>query len=113
MILSAFLSISVESSFKVNEISCHCPSVSSLVYFWHENTVKRAKNAMGINEDLAHYRIRKSGISRKKIKKLKPYFELMHKYLHYPFILSCWFLFTNIFIGKLYKYEKEIIKNKE
>jgi len=68
--------------------------------------VHNSKNSMGINEVLAHYRIRKSGISRKKFKKVKPYFELMHKYLHYPYILSCWFLFTNILIGKIWKYEK-------
>jgi len=68
--------------------------------------VHSAKNSMGINEVLAHYRIRKSGISRKKLKKVKPYFELMHNYLHYPYILSCWFLFTNILIGKIWKYEK-------
>ena len=68
--------------------------------------VKKAKNAMGLKEILAHYRIRKSGISRKKFKKVKPYFELMHNYLHYPYIICCWFLFTNILIGKVYKYEK-------
>ncbi len=71
--------------------------------------VRNAKNAMGIYEVLAHYRIRKSGISRKKFKKVKPYFELMHKYMHYPYILSCWFLFTNVLIGKIWKYEKEKI----
>ena len=68
--------------------------------------VKRAKNAMGLNEVLAHYRIRKSGISRKKFKKVKPYFELMQKHLHIPFIVACWFLFTNILIGKIWKYER-------
>ena len=68
--------------------------------------VRNAKNAKGLKDTLAHYRIRKSGISRKKLKKLKPYFELMHNYLHYPYIICCWFLFTNILIGKVYKYEK-------
>lgn len=68
--------------------------------------VKRAKNAMGMKEVLAHYRIRESGISRKKFKKVKPYFELMRKYLHIPFFLACYFLVTNILIGKIYKYEK-------
>lgn len=68
--------------------------------------IKKAKNAMGINEVLAHYRIRKSSISRNKLKKVKPFFELMHKYLHFPYFVACWFLFTNILIGKLWKYEK-------
>ena len=69
--------------------------------------VKKASNAMGINEVLAHYRIRKSSISRKKIKKVKPYFKLMRNYLHIPYIFACWFLFTNILIGKIWKYEKK------
>ena len=69
--------------------------------------VRKAKNAMGMAEVLAHYRIRKSGISRNKIKKIKPYFILMHDCLHYPYIIACWFLFFNILIGKIYKYEKE------
>ena len=68
--------------------------------------VKKSQNAMSLNEVLAHYRIRKSGISRRKLKKVKPFFELMHKYLHFPYIISCWFLFTNILIGKIYKYER-------
>ena len=67
--------------------------------------VKHSKNALGIQENLAHYRIRKSGISRKKLKKVKPYFELMHHYLHLPYLICCWFLFTNILIGKFWKYE--------
>lgn len=68
--------------------------------------VHNAKNAMGINESLAHYRIRKSSISRKKLKKVKPFFKLMHHFLHIPFFLCCWFLFTNILIGKIWKYER-------
>ena len=68
--------------------------------------VKNAKNPCGLQNVLAHYRIRQSGISRKKFKKVKPYFELMRKYLHIPVIIACWFLFTNIFIGKVWKYEK-------
>ena len=68
--------------------------------------VKRAKNAMGLPEVFAHYRIRKSGISRKKFRKVKPYFELMHGFLHFPYIIACWFLFANVLIGKIYKYER-------
>lgn len=67
--------------------------------------VKKAKKAMGIQEVLAFYRIQKSGISRKKLSKVKPYFELMHTYLHIPYLLSCFYLMCNIIIGKLWKYE--------
>lgn len=69
--------------------------------------VKNAKNAFGINEILAHYRIRKSSISRNKMKKVKPYFELMHTHLHISYFCVCYFLFTNILIGKIWKYEKK------
>ena len=69
--------------------------------------VKYAKKAMGIKECLAHYRIRKSSISRKKLGKIKPYFQLMHDELHYPYICACIFLFTNIFIGKIWKYKQK------
>lgn len=72
--------------------------------------IRNSKNAMGINDILAHYRIRKNGISRKKLRKVKPFFELMHDYMHYPYLLCCWFLFTNIFIGKIFKYQK--VRNK-
>lgn len=68
--------------------------------------IRNSKNVMGINEILAHYRIRQTGISRNKIKKVRPYFELMHDYMHYPYLLCCWFLFTNIFIGNFFKYQK-------
>lgn len=68
--------------------------------------IKKSKNAMGLKECLAHYRIRSSSISRKKLGKIKPYFQLMHDNLHLPYLISCWFLFTNIFIGKTWKYEK-------
>lgn len=69
--------------------------------------VRNASNAMGINKVLAHYRIRKSSISRNKIIKIKPYFELMRKHLHIPFLFVCWFLFTNILISKIWKYENK------
>ena len=69
--------------------------------------VRKSKKAMGINKVLAHYRIRQSSISRKKVKKIKPFFELMWKHLHIPFLYACWLLFTNILIGKIWKYEKK------
>lgn len=68
--------------------------------------IKKAKNALGLQEVLAHYRIRKNSISRNKFRKVGPYFELMHNYLHLPYIISAWFLFINILIGKFWKYEK-------
>lgn len=68
--------------------------------------LKKSKKALGLQSDLAHYRIRKSGISRKKLRKIKPYFQLIHDNLRFPYILVCWFLFTNILIGKTWKYKK-------
>lgn len=68
--------------------------------------LKKSKKALGLQSNLAHYRIRKSGISRKKLGKIKPYFQLMHDNLRFPYILVCWFLFTNILIGKTWKYKK-------
>lgn len=68
--------------------------------------VKKSKNAMGINEVLAHYRIRINSISRKKLSKIKPYFQLMHDYLHLSYFLVVIYLITNIVIGKLWKYER-------
>lgn len=71
--------------------------------------VHLAKKSMGLDEILAHYRIHKQGISRNKIKKVKPYFDLMHKCLGLPIILACWFLITNFVIGKLWKYKQIIV----
>ena len=67
--------------------------------------VKISKNALGLNEVLGHYRIRKNSISRKKLYKIKPYFNLMHYYLSLPYILVFCFLLSNILIGKFWKYE--------
>lgn len=67
--------------------------------------VKKSNNSMGLQECLAHYRIRNASISRNKMKKIKPFFHLMHDNLHFPYIVVCWFLFTNILIGKLWKYK--------
>lgn len=69
--------------------------------------VKFSCNAMGLNECLGQYRIRSASISRKKTGKVKPYFQLMHDNLHFPYVLCCWFLFTNVAVGKLWKYESK------
>lgn len=68
--------------------------------------LKKSNKALGLRNCLAHYRIRKSSISRKKLGKIKPYFQLMHDNLRFPYILVCWFLFTNILIGKTWKHKK-------
>lgn len=70
--------------------------------------LKDARNACGIDQVLASYRIREGGISRKKLKKVVPFYELMHEHLGYGMIFSSFFLFTNILIGKLWKYRREI-----
>ena len=68
--------------------------------------VRNSKKALGLNEVVGYYTVRKSSLSRNKKNKLKPYFVLMVKHIHIPFILACWFLFTNILIGKIYKFKK-------
>lgn len=71
--------------------------------------IRKCKNPLGMQDILAHYRIRKIGISRKKTKKIKPFLLLMHNYLHFSYILSFFFLFTNVIIGKAWKYERKVV----
>ncbi|MCF0124660.1 MAG: hypothetical protein HUJ68_02700, partial [Clostridia bacterium] len=67
--------------------------------------VKNCENASGMPDLTAHYRIRSKSISRNKFHKIKPYMQLMHDNLKFPYVLCCWFLFTNVVIGKIWKYE--------
>lgn len=68
--------------------------------------IKNTKKALGMDEILANYRIRKNGISRNKLKKVSSYFELMHDKLHLSLFKCCFYLFTNIVIKVVWKYEK-------
>lgn len=64
------------------------------------------KNAMGLNECLAMYRIREGGISRKKTNKLNSFYQLFHDYEGLSYIASTFCLLTQILIKQFYKYKK-------
>lgn len=68
--------------------------------------VKKSNRAMGYNDVTGCYRIRSNSMSRKKIDKVQPYFQLIHDSLHFPYLFACWFLLCNILIGKIWKYQK-------
>jgi glycosyltransferase involved in cell wall biosynthesis len=68
--------------------------------------MKISKNAMGISEILAKYRIRKNSLSRNKLKLIKYNFIVLHKFEHINVIFSCFYLFTNIIIKIFFKYKK-------
>lgn len=65
--------------------------------------LKKTSNAKGIKENLAFYRIRRNSISRNKWKKIYPHFYLLNKIEKINFFKSCFFIFTNILIKKIYK----------
>lgn len=64
------------------------------------------KKAMGINECLGLYRIRKGSISRKKFSKLASFYQLFHDNEGLNYITATFCLLTQILIKKLYKYRK-------
>lgn len=68
--------------------------------------LKNTKNAMGIQENLGFYRIRHNSISRNKWKKLKPHFYLLNKIEGKNKLVTLFYIFTNILIKKIYKYER-------
>lgn len=68
--------------------------------------VKKAEHAYGIQEVLGQYRISPKSVSRNKFKKVKPYIEVLHKYNKIPIMGVVFFLFTNVLIKIVYKYQK-------
>jgi hypothetical protein len=67
--------------------------------------LKCCKNAMGIPEIFALYRIRKNSISREKIKMIKPYITVLHNFEHINIFYSYFCMFTHIIIKYLFKYK--------
>jgi hypothetical protein len=65
------------------------------------------KNALGYAECLTKYRIRKKSLSRDKLKKVGPFFDLMIKIEHQNILLACFYLFTNQLIKVLWKYKAQ------
>ena len=68
------------------------------------------KNAMGIDECLALYRIREGSISRKKVGKLKSFYQLFHDNEGLSYVAATFCLLTQILIKQFYKYRKITIE---
>ena len=64
--------------------------------------VKKMKNAMGIPECLALYRIQAHGISRNKFKMLKAHFIVSHYYANCSVLTSIFLIFTQFFIKSFF-----------
>jgi len=64
------------------------------------------KRAMGQNEVLAKYRVRAGSLSRNKFKKLRSYISVLHEDNGVPRLFAWFFLFTNLTIKTLFKYER-------
>jgi hypothetical protein len=74
------------------------------------HVLKYVKNAMGINENLAQYRIRKKSISSNKFYMLKPYITILHDFENLNILFSFICVFTHIFIRIFFKYKYTKIK---
>jgi glycosyltransferase involved in cell wall biosynthesis len=68
--------------------------------------LKKCKNARGLPEMLALYRIRKNSISRKKLQIIKPYIVVLHEFEHINILYSFFCLFTHFIIKLFFKYSK-------
>ena len=68
--------------------------------------LKNVKNAMGLNEILAKYRIIKNSLSRNKLNKIQYFIEFMIKYENKNIIIAFFYLFTNQIIKIFWKYKK-------
>lgn len=68
--------------------------------------LKKCKNAMGMNECLAFYRIRKGSISRNKFKMIEPYIKVLHEFESKNLVYSYFCVLTQIIIKAFFKYEK-------
>ncbi len=68
--------------------------------------LKQCKKAMGQNEVLAKYRIRKGSISRNKFKMIEPYIKVVHEFEGKSKFYAYFCAFTHVLIKKLFKIEK-------
>lgn len=68
--------------------------------------LKYCNNAMGMDECLALYRIRKGSISRNKFKMVKPYVTVLHKFEGKSLLVSYFCMFTQVFVKLFMKYKK-------
>jgi hypothetical protein len=65
------------------------------------------KNAQGLEDVLAKYRIRGKSLSRNKFKKLSSYFNLMLRIEHKNIFAVIFYLLTNQLIKIIWKYRYE------
>ncbi len=68
--------------------------------------IKTCRNAMGLDECLALYRIRKNSISRNKWKIIKPFVKVIHEFEGKNLMTAYFCVFTHIFIKTFFKYRK-------
>jgi glycosyltransferase involved in cell wall biosynthesis len=68
--------------------------------------LKHTRNAMGLPENLAKYRLRKKSISRNKLQMIKPYITVLHEFEHINIFWSYFCLITHVFIKLFFKYKK-------
>ena len=75
--------------------------------------LKTAKNARGMKESLALYRIRGRSISRNKWQMISPYIKVVHEFEKQPLIFAWFCVMTHILIKKLFKEKKTAINTFE
>ena len=63
-------------------------------------------NAMGLDECLGLYRIRKNSISRNKIKMIQPYVYVLHVFEGHSLLISCICVCSHFIIKVFFKYKK-------
>jgi glycosyltransferase involved in cell wall biosynthesis len=68
--------------------------------------LKCTRKALGYDECLAKYRIRKNSLSRNKFKKISSYFEMMMKYEHKNILSTCITLLIHQLIRTIWKYKR-------
>ena len=68
--------------------------------------LKTCHNAMGLNDCLAKYRIRKGSISRKKSTIIKYYIRVIHDFERKPLVFAWFCVFTHVFVKTFLKYRK-------
>lgn len=68
--------------------------------------IKTCKNAMGFDECLTLYRVRRGSRSSNKCKLIKPYIDVMHRIQGQNLLMSYVYLFTHMFVKAFFKYKK-------
>lgn len=68
--------------------------------------LKKCHNAMGMEELLAKYRIRKGSISSKKNEIIKYYIRVIHDFEKQPFVFAWFCVFTHVLIKTFFKYKR-------